>query len=195
MIAILVGLIAFVAYFLRLGVLMKFISESVLVGFSSGAALYIASTQLGKLFGIHGAEGEFIERISHLARHIGATNPWVLGLGLLALVILLTGEHLVPRLPWSLFIVLGSIGLMHVVDPKAHGISIVGIIPSGLPDVGLPLNSVPDVRKILPGAFAIFFLAFMEGMSMARTFASKNGYRIDLTRNCWLSDSPASERD
>jgi len=57
MTAILVGLTAVVAYSLRLGVLMNFISESVLVGFSSGAALYIAATQLGKLFGIHGARG------------------------------------------------------------------------------------------------------------------------------------------
>jgi len=179
MTAILVGLMAFVAYFVRLGVLMKFISESVLVGFSSGAALYIASTQLGKLFGIHGAQGEFIERITHLTRHIGETNPWALGLGLLALVILLTGEHLVRRLPWSLIIVLGSVGLMHVIDPDALGISIVGTIPSGFPSVSLPLNSLPYVRQILPGAFAIFVLAYVEGMSMARTFASKNGYRVD----------------
>ena len=179
MTAILVGLIAFVAYLLRLGVLMKFISESVLVGFSSGAALYIASTQLGKLFGIHGAQGEFIERISHLIRHMGETNPWALGLGLVALVILVTGEHLVRRVPWSLIIVLGSIGLMHIVDPHALGISVAGAIPSGFPAVSLPLNALPDVRQILPGAFAIFVLAYVEGMSMARTFASKHGYRAD----------------
>lgn len=61
---------------------MNFISESVLVGFSSGAALYIASTQLGKLFGISGGQGQFIERICHLVQHIGEANPWALALGI-----------------------------------------------------------------------------------------------------------------
>jgi high affinity sulfate transporter 1 len=179
MTAIVVGLIAIVAYLLRLGVLMNFISESVLVGFSSGAALYIASTQLGKLFGIHGGNGQFIERMSHLIQHIGEANPWALGLGILALVILITGEHLVPKLPWSLIIVLGSIGLMNVIDANAHGISMVSTIPSGLPLISLPSVSLPDVKHILHGAFAIFVLAYVEGMSMARTFASKHGYRVD----------------
>lgn len=179
MTAIMVGLIAVVAYLLKLGVLMNFISESVLVGFSSGAALYIASTQLGKFFGIHGGHGEFIERISHLIQHIGEANLWALALGILALAILMSGEHLVPRLPWTLIIVLGSIGLMNVIDPKAHGISIIGSIPSGLPDISLPTVSFADVRQVLRGAFAIFVLAYVEGMSMARTFASKHGYKVD----------------
>lgn len=179
MTAILVGLIAVLAYFLRLGVLMNFISESVLVGFSSGAALYIASTQLSKLFGVHGVQGQFIERIYHLAQHIGEANPWALALGMAGIVVLVTGEWLVPRLPWSLIVVLGTIGLMHVIDPKSYGISMVGTIPSGLPAVSMPAVSLPDVRHILHGALAIFMLAYVEGMSMARTFASKNGYRVD----------------
>lgn len=179
MTAILVGLTAVVAYSLRLGVLMNFISESVLVGFSSGAALYIASTQLGKLFGIHGAQGQFIERISHVMQHIGEANPWALALGVGAIAIILAGEHLVPRLPWALVIVLTSIGLMHVVDPKLHGIDMVGNVPSGLPVLSLPPVFLPDVREVLRGAVAIFVLAYVEGMSMARTFASKNGYRVD----------------
>jgi high affinity sulfate transporter 1 len=177
--AILVGLTAVVAYSLRLGVLMNFISESVLVGFSSGAALYIAATQMGKLFGIHGAQGQFIERISHLTQHIAEANPWAIALGVTGIVVLLAGEHLVPKLPWALVIVLGAIGLMNVVDPKAHGIDVVGTIPSGLPVMSLPPVFLPDVRDVFRGAVAIFVLAYVEGMSMARTFASKNGYRVD----------------
>lgn len=179
MIAILVGLIALIAYSLRLGILMNFISESVLVGFSSGAALYIASTQLGKLFGIHGAQGQFIERISHITEHIGQVNPWALALGLAGIAILILGEHWAPKLPWALIVVLGSIGAMSVVDPKTHGIDLVGAIPRGLPVVNLPPVFLPDVRDVIRGAVAVFVLAYVEGMSMARTFASKNGYRVD----------------
>jgi sulfate permease, SulP family len=179
MTAILVGLIAIIAYSLRLGFLMNFISESVLMGFSTGAALYIAGTQLGKLFGIHGAQGEFIERVTYITRHIGETNPWALALGAAGLAILLAGEHWRPKLPWALIMVLGSIALMSVLDPRTHGIDLVGAIPLGLPTVSLPPVFLPDVRDMVRGAVAIFVLAYVEGMSMARTFASQRGYRID----------------
>lgn len=179
MTAIMVGLIAIVAYSLRLGVLMNFISESVLVGFSSGAALYIASTQLTKIFGIHGGHGQFVERIAYLTQHLADINPWAMTLGVGAILILLVGEHWLPRLPWALITVLASIGLMSIMDPKAYGIKLVGEIPRGLPEVVLPPVFLPDVREVLRGAVAIFVLAYVEGMSMARTFASKHGYRVD----------------
>jgi MFS superfamily sulfate permease-like transporter len=84
-----------------LGFLVNFISESVLVGFSTGAAVYIASTQLSKLFGITGSHGHFLDRMLDLAHHIGATNVWALGLGIAGIVILLAGERAFPRLPWA----------------------------------------------------------------------------------------------
>jgi sulfate permease, SulP family len=179
MIAILVGLTSIVAYSLRLGVLMNFISESVLMGFSSGAALYIASTQIGKLFGVHGAQGQFIERITHLTQNVAQANPWTLALGVGGIVLLVAGEHWKPKLPWALILVLGSIGLMSILDPKTHGIQLVGEIPGGLPVISLPPVFLPDVRDVIRGAVAVFVLAYVEGMSMARTFASKHGYRVD----------------
>jgi len=94
-------------------------------------------------------------------------------------VILMTGDHLVPRFPWALIIVLGSVGLMHVIDPKSLGISTVGTIPGGLPCIGPPPISLPEVTNILNGAFGIFVLAYVEGMGMVRTFASKHGYKAD----------------
>ena len=177
--AILVGFIAFIAYSLRLGMLMNFISESVLVGFSSGAALYIAGSQLGKLFGIHGAQGQFLERITHLVEHIGQTNLWALALGVSGIVVLLAGERWAPKMPWALVTVLGSIGIMSVVDSKVHGIVLVGAIPSGLPQFSIPPVFLPDVRDVFRAAIAVFVLAYVEGMSMARTFASKNGYSVN----------------
>lgn len=177
--AILVGIIALVAYSLRLGVLMNFISESVLVGFSSGAALYIAGSQLGKLFGIHGAQGQFLERISFLINHIDQTNIYALAFGIAGIAVLLAGEHWAPRMPWALITVLGSIGIMSVLGSRAQGIDVVGAIPGGLPNFSIPPVFLPDVREVIRGAVAIFVLAYVEGMSMARAFASKNGYSVN----------------
>lgn len=179
LVAVIVGVIALIAYALRLGALMNFISESVLVGFSTGAALYIAGSQLGKLFGIHGAQGQLLERVSFIIDNIHLTNPWALGFGLCGIAVLFAGEHWKPKLPWPLMVVLGSIAIMRFLDPKALGIDVVGSIPSGLPKFTIPPVFLPDAREVIRGAVAIFVLAYVEGMSMARAFAIKNGYSVD----------------
>ena len=180
--AVLVGIIALVSYGVRLGFLVNFISESVLVGFSTGAAVYIASTQLSKLFGITGSHGHFLDRMLDLAQHIGATNVWALGLGIAGIVILLAGERGFPRLPWALFVVLGSIGLMSVIDLGARGVRVVGEIPSGFPIPALPPISLLVFGDVLRTAVGAFILAYLEGMSMARMFARQHNYRIDANQ-------------
>lgn len=179
LIAVIVGIISLIAYALRLGVLMNFISESVLVGFSTGAALYIAASQLGKLFGIHGVSGQFFERVSFIIDNIHLTNHWALAFGLCGIAALFVGEHWKPTLPWPLIVVLGSIGIMNLVDPKTVGIDVVGSIPSGLPKITIPPVFLPDAREVVRAAVAVFVLAYVEGMSMARAFALKNGYSVN----------------
>src|SRR4026207_2304492 len=90
--ALLVAAIAFVAWLLRAGVIVKFISETVLIGFKSGVALYLASTQLPKLLGIHGSHGNFWERSWTLITHLGDTNWMSVALGVGALVVLILGK-------------------------------------------------------------------------------------------------------
>src|SRR5215217_7430746 len=83
--ALLVGAIAFVAWLVKAGVIVNFISESVLVGFKCGIALFIASTQLPKFFGFKGTHGDFWERSGYFLSHLGDTNTASIVLGLCAL--------------------------------------------------------------------------------------------------------------
>ena len=73
--ALLVALIAFIAWLVKAGSIINFISESVMVGFKCGVALFLASTQLPKLFGIHGAHGNFWENTGYFLQHLRETNP------------------------------------------------------------------------------------------------------------------------
>ena len=66
--------LAFLAWLVKAGVVVNFISETVMVGFKAGVALYLASTQLPKLFGFKGAHGDFWERSGHFFSHLGETN-------------------------------------------------------------------------------------------------------------------------
>ena len=72
--ALLVAIIAFIAWLVKAGVLVHFISESVMTGFKCGVALFLASTQLPKLFGFHGTHGSFWENAGFFFKHLGETN-------------------------------------------------------------------------------------------------------------------------
>ena len=180
--ALMVFVIALIARVLKLGFLVNFISEPVLLGFSSGAALYIASTQLGKLFGIHDCHGEFFERMICIITNLDQTHLPSLILGVSAIVVLLVGERLLPKLPWSLIVVLLSILLISFTGLGELDIEIAGFIPQGLPSLEVPSLGLVQIRQLLPTALAVFLLAYVEGMSMARTFATKHDYRIDANQ-------------
>src|SRR5215468_9203687 len=89
--ALLVALIAFTAWLVKAGVIVNFISESVMTGFKCGVALFLASTQLPKLFGIKGAHGSFWENSGHFLQHLSDTNSVSLVIGSIALALLILG--------------------------------------------------------------------------------------------------------
>jgi high affinity sulfate transporter 1 len=167
------------AWALRLSSLVDFISETILLGFKAGAALTIAMTQLPKLFGVKGGGEHFFERIAILAGQLPDTNVAVLAFGLVALGLLLAGEKLAPGRPVALAVVALSIVALSVTSLAEFGFSIVGELPRGLPDFRAPGLRLRDVDGVLPLAFACLLLAYVEGVSAARTLAQKNGYAID----------------
>jgi sulfate permease, SulP family len=107
--AVLVGLIALIAWLVKAGVIVNFISESVMTGFKGGVALFLASTQLPKLFGIHGAHGSFWVNSGHFFKHLNETNPTSLLLGAIALAVLVLGKLFLKNKPVALFVVIGAI--------------------------------------------------------------------------------------
>ncbi|WP_440008961.1 SulP family inorganic anion transporter [Halomicrococcus sp. SG-WS-1] len=189
---LLVGVVAVIAWTFRLGFLVHFISETVLTGFSAGAALYIMSTQLGKLFGIEGASGPFYQRIWYTISHLGETNPETLTVGIAGITLLILGERLLPRAPNALIVVILSIVLMAVTNLEARGVDIVGSIPSGLPSLTVP--AIPDISTLsalTPIAVALFLLSYVEGISAVETFARRHDYRTDPNQEL-LADGVAN---
>jgi sulfate permease, SulP family len=102
--AVLVALIAFIAWLVRAGSIVNFISESVMVGFKCGVALFLASTQLPKLFGIHGAHGNFWKNSSNFLTHLPETNVTSLTIGGVALAVLVLAKIFLKNKPVALFV-------------------------------------------------------------------------------------------
>ena len=177
--ALVVGGLSLLAWLFRLSALVSFISETVLIGFKAGAALTIAMTQLPKLFGVPGGGHHFFERVCTLGGQLGETNFVVLGFGIAALALLLLGDRFLPGRPMPLVVVALATLAVSLTSLRDSELATVGALPAGLPDLGMPSVRLRDVDGILPLSCACFLLAYIEGISAARTLAVKNDYEIN----------------
>jgi high affinity sulfate transporter 1 len=175
-----VALLCVLAWLLRLSTLTNFISETILLGFKAGAALSIAATQLPALFGVPGGGDNFFDRVWIVFAQLGDFHPVTLTTGLTALALLLCGERFFPGRPAALFVVALSIAAVALTSLRESGITLVGSVPAGLPPIGLPGIRPRDVDGLLPLACGCVLLAYIEGVSAARTFAAKHGYVLDV---------------
>ena len=177
--ALLVAAIAFLAWLVKAGAVVNFISEAVLVGFKAGVALYLASTQLPKLFGFSGGEGSFWHRSAHFFSHLSETNPASLAIGAAALAILILGKIFLKNKPVGLFVVIGGIVAASLLGLNARGVKLLGEVPQGLPPLGLPDVHWADLNRLLPLAIACFMLGAVETAAIGRMFAAKHGERFE----------------
>ena len=167
------------AWLFRLSVLVTLISDSILVGFKIGAGLTIAMTQLPSLFGVAGGGHNFFERVYLLIGQLGHIQLVVFAIGAVAIAMLLMGERWLPGRPVALAVVALSIFLATVLGLPAIGVPVTGNIPEGLPTLAGPALRLRDVEGIVPLAAGCLLLAYIEGVSAARTFAAKHGYDLD----------------
>ena len=178
-VALMVGVVSIAGRYIGLANAAYFISDPILVGFKTGAALYIASTQLPKLFGIEGVTGNFFERLGHVVWSLPETHIPTFIFGLAAIASLVFFARKFPRRPTILLVVAAAIVAMNIFGLGEKGIKIVGELPTGLPEISIPKIHASDISTLIPIALACFMLAYGESISVARSFAQKHGYDID----------------
>ena len=179
LVAFTVAALCLFAWLLRLSALVKLISDSILVGFKAGAGLTIAMTQLPSLFGVKGGGHNFFDRAWLLAGQFGQIHYLILIVGVVAIGLIVFGERLLPGKPVALGVVALSIIAATILGLPALGVPITGEIPAGLPSLSGPALRLRDVEGIIPLAGGCLLLAYIEGVSAARTFAVKHGYALD----------------
>jgi len=168
-----------IAWLLHLSTLTSFISETILLGFKAGAGLTIASTQLAAFFGVPGGGDNFFVRVLTVAKQLVDLHPATTAVGCAAFALLLIGERILPGRPVALMVVVLSILAVSLTPLGQAGLKVVGSVPSGLPTLGSPRLRPREVDGVIPLAFGCLLLAYIEGVSAARTFAVKHGYPLD----------------
>ncbi len=180
MLAVLVGLIQIALAILRAGRLTSLLSHPVVSGFTSAAAIVIATSQLDKLFGIRiGRPDGWVERIVAIVGGLPATHRPTLAVGLLAVAALLFGRRLGPRVPTALLVVILATAAVPLFGLAETGVAVLGEVPGGLPAPSLPSAPLETIRALLPGALIIALLSYLEGISVARAVAARTRDRID----------------
>ncbi|MBF0565112.1 MAG: SulP family inorganic anion transporter [Nitrospirae bacterium] len=164
----------------RLGGLINFVSHSVVTGFTTGAALLIAVSQLKHVFGLKFRNApEFTQNIAQINRHITEYNPRSLTIALVTLFAVIIIHKLKPKWPGMLFaMVLGSL-LTVGLGWNGSGVQVVGALPATLPPFKIPDFSFGSIKLLATPALAIAMLGLMEAVSIARSIALHSGQRID----------------
>jgi sulfate permease, SulP family len=174
MVALLGGGLMLVASRLKAGVVADFLSKPVLVGYLTGAALILASTQLGKLFGIKIAAHDFFLVVYELAGRLRETQVPTLALGLALIVLLELLRRFRPRIPGALVVFVLAMVVSAAFKLPERGVAVIGEVPRGLPGLRLPVVSLDVIQDLLPAAVGIALLTFPEGILLARAFAARN---------------------
>ena len=178
--ALMTGVLYFIGWLAKAGVVVNFVSETVLVGFKSGIALFLASTQLPKLCGFKGSHGDFWERTRYFISHLERSQRGVASASdSVHCMLLVLGKYFFKNRPVALFVVIASIVIASTTNLESRGVKMLGEVPQGLPPIGLPAVRTSDLNELLPLAMACFLLGAVETAAIGRMFALKHGYRFD----------------
>ena len=179
-----VGVLELAMGLARLGTLVNFISHSVIVGFTAGAALLIATKQIKNFFGVEIPRGlHFHEILLHFGARLDEINVYVTAVGAVTLATSVLVRRRWPRLPHMLVaMIVGSVfavALEAAVGAGRAGIAKVGALPASLPPLSSPEFDWKTMRELAPAALAMTLFALTEAVSIARSIAARAGYQID----------------
>ena len=182
--ALMVGVFQIGLGLFRLGVLVDFLSHPVVVGFTNGAAIIIATSQISKLFGVSApkAEHHYETVWAVLVEASQHTHMATLLMGILALTIMILLKRFLPKVPNVLTAVVVTTVLAYVIGYEAMGGKVVGEVPSGLPAFKIPNFSVDVVLQLSSAAMTIALIGFMEAVAIAKAIAAQTRHRLDTNQ-------------
>lgn len=179
-----VGVFQLLLGILRLGTLVNFVSHTVVLGFTSGAAVLIAASQVKNFFGLPIPRGASVAEVAQgLLMHLAEVQPWIVLVALATLLVCALSKYLWPRLPHMIVGMVAGSALAAALNawlgPQATGLSSIGALTIGFPPLSSPYWSWETAQRIAPIAAAVALLALTEAVSIARAMALSSGQRID----------------
>ncbi len=178
--AVMAGVFQLIIGLSRLGILVNFVSHSVIIGFSAGAGALIAINQVRHLLGLTFSSHSLAETIQEIFRHLLVIH-WptaILGLGTMGLIIL--SRKLWPKAPGRLFGMVIASALVFFLGLDKIGVDVIGSLPGRLPPlVKLPLFDLNLLNQLSTGALAVGIIGLIQTTAIARSITAQTGQRLD----------------
>lgn len=175
LLALMMGVLQIAFGMFRLGFLVNFLSKPVISGFTSAASLIIGLSQLKNLLGVDIARNNRLQNLlSEAFRHINEIHWITFIIGVLSIITIILIKKYAKRIPAALIVVIISIVVVKFFRLDQMGVAIIGEIPQGLPEFRLPHFNIQILTDLLPIAFTLSFIAFLEAISVAKAIEAKH---------------------
>jgi SulP family sulfate permease len=167
----------------RLGALVNFVSHTVVVAFTAGAAILIVTSQLKHILGINLPKGDsFLHTWGNILAHLDQTNPYLLAIALVSLATAVLVKRRIPRSPHLLIGMIAGSLVALVLSRYTGSIPYVPEIPAHLPPVSAPKFTIATFKTLAPEAFAVALLGLIEAVSISRAVATRSNQRVDANQ-------------
>jgi sulfate permease, SulP family len=176
-VAMLTGVVLIALWLVRAGSMVRFISKSVLVGFLAGLGIEVLTSQIEKILNISVETGQWLTDVGEIVTSIPDASAASVVVGVATIVILRLSKQFAPKLPGALIALVLVGGAVYLVEPG--GVSLLGEIPSGLPDLSFPTLSIWTWLDLFGVAVAIAVLSIAEGLLVASSAARQHGDELD----------------
>lgn len=182
LLAVMVGVFQMAMGFLRMGVLVNFVSHSVVVGFTAGAGVLIILKQTPHLLGIEFESHNILGTIEGIFKHITETNLITFAIGVIAILVLVIGRKIHEKIPTALVAMLVGSLLVYANGEFSWGgeISVIGELDASLPHlVDISNFSIDLISTLSAGALAVGAIGLVETSAISRAIASQTGQRLN----------------
>ncbi len=180
---LMVGVLQLALGLMNAGALIKFVSASVISGFTSAVAIIIGFSQLGNFFGINmPSENQLIPLFLAFLDNISGIHWPTAAVGLVSLLLLVVIPKMTRRIPVPLLIVFGSILVTAAWNLPEAGVAIVGDVPQGFPAFSVPELELSALQVLLPTALTIALIAMMESLAITKTLAGKDSPPLNVNK-------------
>jgi high affinity sulfate transporter 1 len=177
--ALLAGGFLLAARLIRLGFLANFLSRTALVGFLTGVGIQVAAGQLGEMLGVHSAAHGTIPRFADAVRGAPHASALTLLISLAVIAVILGMRALTDRVPGALMAVVASIVVSRVFNLSAHGVAVLGPVPTGLPRLALPAGGWGDAPALIGTAASMFVVILAQSAATSRAYAARYDETFD----------------
>ncbi|HEX9925536.1 MAG TPA: sulfate permease [Anaerolineae bacterium] len=180
LLTVMAGVFQLVVGLARMGMLVNFVSHSVIVGFSSAAGLLIGLNQLLPLLGLRFQSNNLLQTLAGVVLHLPATHWPTAAIGIGAIIALMVLRKVKRNIPGPLLVLLAASGLVALLRLDQEGVAVIGALPRSLPPLTIPpLFDLRLIAQLSTGALAVGAIGLVQTTAIAQSIANQTGQRLD----------------